>query len=389
MYKFMFGDPLASEFYEREPPIPRDEFVRVGADDLRGFVSSIFKAYGVPEGDSDVVADVLVTADLFGISSHGVQRVSRYVGGIRCGNVNVKPKISFYGRGAVGVVDGDNGLGQVVGVKCVEFALERVRDYGLSLILAKNSNHYGIAGYYALKFLDAGFIGFSSTNSDKLVSYVNSLGRFLGTNPIAIAIPTPRPPPILFDAATSIIPVGKIELYSKLGRSIPEGWVIDCEGNMLSGDAGRVLELIREAKASLLPLGGLGEDYGGHKGSGLAFIVDIICGVLSGAAWGVHVGYTIGSRPANVGHAFAAIDIESIMPRSEFLSRIEQYINEIKSLPKHPKADRVWIPGEKAWLTMQTRLKIGIPIHLNVYNELYKIAVDSGLVRELKIISRC
>ncbi|MCR6668981.1 MAG: Ldh family oxidoreductase [archaeon YNP-WB-040] len=380
---------MALEFYEREPPIPEGEFVRVGADDLRGFVSSIFKAYGVPEGDADVVADVLVTADLFGISSHGVQRVSRYVGGIKCGNVNVKPKISFHGRGAIGVVDGDNGLGQVVGVRCVELALERVRDYGLSLILAKNSNHYGIAGYYALKILDAGFIGFSSTNSDKLVSYVNSLGRFLGTNPIAIAIPTPHPPPILFDASTSIIPVGKIEMYSKLGKSIPEGWVIDLEGNMLSGDAKKVLELIRGYKASILPLGGLGEDYGGHKGSGLAFMVDVICGVLSGAAWGIHVGYTIGSRPANVGHAFAAIDIESIMPRSEFLSRIEQYINEIKSLPKHPKADRVWIPGEKAWLTMQTRLKIGIPIHLNVYNELNKIAVESGLARELKIISRC
>lgn len=374
------------DFYEREPPIPPEDYVRVDPSELRNFTSNIYQALGVSEFDADIVADVLVTADLFGISSHGVQRVSRYVGGIKCGNINVKPDIKFYGRGAVGVVDGDRGFGQVVGVKAMEIALERARDYGVGFILARNSNHYGIAGYYALKAVDEGFIGFSSTTSEKLVSYVNSVGRFLGTNPIAFAIPTPHPPPILFDAATSIIPVGKIELYSKLKRELPPGFVIDLNGDMLFGDAKRILEELRADRASILPLGGLGEDYGGHKGSGLAFIVDILCGVLSGAAWSFHVSYTISDKPSNVGHAFMALDIESFMPKQEFYSRIEQYINEVKSLRKHPKADAIWIPGEKAWRTMQTRLKIGIPIHRSVYDELKRIALEVGLSGELKIM---
>lgn len=374
------------EFYEREPPIPPEEYLRIDSFELKSFVSNIYHSLGASEFDADIVAEVLVTADLFGISSHGVQRVSRYVGGIKCGNINLKPNIKFYGRGAVGVVDGDRGFGQVVGVKAMEIVLEKVRDYGVGVVLARNSNHYGIAGYYALKAVEHGYIGFSSTNSDKLVSYVNTVGRFLGTNPIAIAIPTPNPPPILFDAATSIIPVGKIEVYSKLGRELPPGFVIDLDGNVLFGDAKKILNQLREGKASILPLGGLGEEYGGHKGSGFAFIVDILCGVLSGAAWSFHVGYTIGDKPSNVGHAFMAWDIESFMPKQEFLSRIEQYINEIKSLKKHPKADAIWIPGEKAWKTMQTRLKIGIPIHRNVYDELNKIAFEIGLKRELKIL---
>ncbi|MCX8169440.1 MAG: Ldh family oxidoreductase [Candidatus Methanomethylicia archaeon] len=374
------------ELYEREPPIPFEEYLRVDPFELKNFVSNIYQSLGVYEFDADIVADVLVTADLFGISSHGVQRVSRYVGGIKCGNINVKPNMRFHGRGAVGVIDGDKGFGQVIGVKAMEIALEKTKDYGIGVVLAKNSNHYGIAGYYALKAVDHGYIGFSSTNSDKLVSYINTIGKSIGTNPIAIAVPTLNPPPILFDAATSIIPVGKIEIYSKLKRELPSGYVIDLDGNILFGDAKKILDLLKNDKASILPLGGLSEEFGGHKGSGLAFIIDILCGVLSGAAWGIHIGYTIGDKPANVGHAFMVWDIESFIPKQEFLSRIEQYKSEIKSLKKHPNADAIWIPGEKAWKTMQTRLKIGIPIHISVYSELNKIASEVGLNRELKIL---
>ncbi len=377
----------SNEYYEREPPIPPEDYVRVNHIELKDFVTDIFIALGVPKEDANIVADALVTADLFGISSHGVQRVKRYVGGIKVGNVNVKANVKVVrDHGATALIDGDNGLGQPIGVRAMELAIEKAKKYGVSLVLVKNSNHFGIAGYYSLKAVEKGFIGITITNSENLMAYVNTVGRTLGTNPIAIAIPRPNPPPILFDAATAVVPVGKIEMYSRLGKKIPPGWVIDPEGNILHGDPKKVLKAIKEGDAAILPLGGLGEEFGGHKGSGLAFIIDIISGVLSGAAWGVHVGYTIGTKPANVGHAFATIDIEAFMSKDEFFERIETYVKEIKSLKKHPKADRIWLPGEKAWLTMQTRLKIGIPLHKSVYKELMNIAKEAGAKKELRII---
>lgn len=370
--------------YERESPIPPHEFVRVNPVRLKEFVKSIFTATGLAVNDAEIVADVLVTADLMGISSHGVQRVRRYVDGLLKYCVNSKPVMKVLrDRGAVALLDADNGLGHIAGVRAMEIAVEKARKYGVSLVLVRNSHHYGIAGYYALKAVERGYIGISATNSEKLVSYVNTVGRSLGTNPIAIGIPRKEPPPILFDAATSIVPVGKIELYSKLGKKIPDGWVIDSDGRFLSGEASRVLAEIKAGRASILPLGGLGEEFGGHKGSGLAFIVDIISGVLSGAAWGIHVGYTVNTVPANVGHAFAAIDIEAFMSNEEFYERLDKYISEIKSLRKHPDADRIWIPGEKAWYTMMTRLRIGVPIHLRVCVELNSTASELGISEEI------
>jgi LDH2 family malate/lactate/ureidoglycolate dehydrogenase len=375
---------LPEELYEREPPIPPEEYVRIGYPELRTFVTSIFRAVGLSSEDAEVVSDVLVAADLMGISSHGVQRVRRYVDGILRCCVNPRPNIRVVrDRGAVALVDADGGLGHVAGVRAMEIALRKAEVHGVSLVLVRNSQHYGIAGYYALKAAERGYIGISSTNSEPLVAYVNTVGRSLGTNPIAVAIPRREPPPILFDAATAVVPVGKIELYSKLGSRVPEGWVIGEDGSILAGDAAGVLEEIRKGRAAILPLGGLGEEFGGHKGSGLALVVDIICGVLSGAAWGVHVGYTVGTKPANVGHAFSAIDVESFIPREEFYERLERYVLEIRSLRKHPGADRVWLPGEKAWLTSQTRLKIGIPIHKRVCRELNEIASKVGLSERL------
>lgn len=370
--------------YERELVIPPEEYVRVHHTLAREFVYEIFAAAGLRDDDAHIVADVLVTADLMGISSHGIQRVRRYVDGLLRCCVNPRPDIRVVRDcGATALIDADNGLGHIAGVKAMEIAVEKAERYGVSLVLVKNSHHYGIAGYYSLKAVEKELIGISTTNSEKLVAYVNTVTKSLGTNPIAVGIPRKTPPPILFDSATAVIPVGKIEIYSKLGKTVPEGWVIDSEGRMLSGEASKVLSEIRSGKASILPLGGLGEEFGGHKGSGLAFIVDIISGVLSGAAWGLHVRYTVDTAPANVGHAFAAIDIDAFMSKEEFYQRIESYISEIKSLKKHPSADRIWIPGEKAWYTMMTRLKVGIPVHVKLCDELNSIAGNMGLGRRL------
>ncbi|RLG82819.1 MAG: malate dehydrogenase [Thermoprotei archaeon] len=378
---------MEHELYEREKPIPPEDYIRVDHVSLKNYVARIFEKLGVRKWEAEIVADVLVTADLFGISSHGVQRTRRYVDGIKIGNIDIysEPKI-IMDRGAIAIIDACNGLGQPVSIKAMELAIKKAASYGVSLVLVRNSNHFGIAGYYSLKAVEKGYIGVTMTNSVNLVAYTHTVDRVIGTNPIAVGIPKSEPPPILFDASTSVVPVGKIELYSKQGKEVPSGWVIDSNGNILHGNASYVLKMIKAKKAALLPLGGLGEKHGGHKGSGLAFIIDIISGVLSGAAWGIHVGYTVGEKPSNIGHAFMAIDINAFMSIDEFYNRLQQYINEIKSARKHPKAEKIWIPGEKAWYTMITRKKIGIPLHKNVYNELISIGKDVGVELKLKIL---
>jgi len=378
---------MSLSLYEREKPIPPEEYVRVDYESLKKWVKSVYVKLGLLEDHAEIVADVLTMADLMGISSHGVQRVGRYVTGIKLGTVNPRPKVRIVKDfGATALIDGDNGLGHPTALYAMNEAISKAEKYGVSLILVKNSHHFGIAGYYSLKAAEKGFIGMTVTNSESLVAYTHTAERYLGTNPIAVAIPRKNPPPILFDAATSVVPVGKIELYSKIGKEVPPGWAIDLEGNILSGNAKEILKAIRERKAALLPLGGLGEELGGHKGSGLSMIVDVISGVLSGAAWGWHVRHTISDRPANVGHAIAAVNIDAFMNKDEFFDRLEKFISEIKSLKKHPKAERIWIPGEKAWLTMQTRLKIGIPIHKAVLNELKKISNEASVPFTVKII---
>lgn len=378
---------MSFELYEREKPVPPEEYVRVEHSSLKEWVKNVYVKLGLREDHAEVVADVLVTADLMGISSHGVQRVGRYVGGIKKGTVNLRPKIRIVRDfGATALVDGDNGLGHPVALYAMKVAVEKAKQYGVGLVLVRNSHHFGIAGYYPLKAAKQGFIGITTTNSEPLVAYTHTVVRYLGTNPIAVAVPRRTPPPILFDAATSVVPVGKVEIYSKMGKKVPPGWVIDLEGRILTGDAREVLRAIRERRAALLPLGGVGEELGGHKGSDLSMLVDLFSGVLSGAAWGWHVRHTISDRPANVGHTVAAVNIEAFMDRELFFDRLERFINEIKSLKKHPEAERIWIPGEKAWLTMQTRLKIGIPIHRNVLNELRKISEDVGVPFTVKIV---
>ena len=378
---------MPEELYEREKPVPPEEYIRVDHRSLKEWVKSVYVKLGLLEEHAEVVADVLVTADLMGISSHGVQRVGRYVGGIKRGTVNLRPRMRVVrDLGAAALVDGDNGLGHPVALYAMRVAIEKARQYGVGFVLVRNSHHFGIAGYYPLRAAEQGFIGFTATNSEPLVAYTHTVVRYLGTNPIAVAVPRRNPPPVLFDGAPSVVPVGKVEIYSKIGKPIPPGWAIDLEGNILTGDAREVLRAIRERRAALLPLGGLGEELGGHKGSGLSMLVDLFSGVLSGAAWGWHVRHTISDRPANVGHTIAAINIEAFMPKEEFFDRLEKFISEIKSLKKHPKAERIWIPGEKAWLTMQTRLKIGIPLHRNVLNELKRISDEVGVPFTVKIV---
>ncbi|MEM3770166.1 MAG: Ldh family oxidoreductase [Candidatus Bathyarchaeia archaeon] len=371
-----------ARLYEKTVPIPPQEYVRVGHESLKNFVAAVLTSYNVPEKDSRIVADVLVTADLMGIESHGVQRLRRYTTGIQVGSVNPKPTIRVVSESAsTTLVDGGSGLGQVVAYKAMEVAVKKAGELGVSVVGVRNSHHFGIAGYYALQAVKCNMIGMVMTNSEALVAYTHSVGRNVGTNPIAVGFPTKKPPPVLFDAATSVVPIGKIEVYAKEGKKIPLGWAMSPEGKLLE-DPKEVLA----KKGTLLPLGGLGEDFGGHKGAGLALVVDLLCGVLTGANYGKNVKHTTETERANVGHFMIAINIGKLKPIDTFLERIEEYKVYVKNLTKISEDAEIWIPGEKAWLTMETRKKIGIPIHKNILKEIKEEAAKVGLKFDIKIL---
>jgi L-2-hydroxycarboxylate dehydrogenase (NAD+) len=383
MHKFVGGSNLVW-LYEKTVPIPPEEYVRVDHESLKNFVAAVLSSHSVPKEHSRIVADVLVTADLMGIESHGVQRLKRYTVGIQVGSVNPKARMTAVRESAsTALIDGDAGLGQVIAYNAMEIAVKKAGEVGVSIVGVRNSHHFGIAGYYALQAVRRNMIGLVMTNSEALVAYTHTVGRNVGTNPIAVGFPTKNPPPMLFDAATSVVPIGKIEVYAKEGKKIPLGWAISPEGKLLD-DPKEVLT----KKGALLPLGGLGENFGGHKGAGLALVVDLLCGVLTGAGYGKNVKHTTEKGRANVGHFMIAINIEKLTPIEIFLERIEEYKGYVKSLTKISEDARVWIPGEKAWLTMETRKKIGIPIHKNIIKELKEEGEKAGVEFNVKILKK-
>ena len=371
-------------YYEKSIPTPIEEYYRVPIDVEKVFLVKVFKALGMLENEASIAASVLVTADLMGIESHGIQRLKRYYyTPIKKGIISTKSSIDIIREGvAYALIDGHDGLGLVVGYKAMQIAIEKARISGIGFVSVRNSSHFGIAGFYVMQALEHGMIGIAMTNTRPLVSYTHTIGRNIGTNAIAIAIPSKTPPPILIDMAISVVPRGKIEVALRRGSEVPLGWGIDRDGE-LTKDPAKILY-----EGSLLPLGGLGEELGGHKGSCLTIAIDILTGVLSDSGWGPYVGSPQGDKPPRVSHTFIAIDVSKFTDLEAFLDRVERYKRYLRNLPKHPKSHRVWIPGEKAWLTMETRRKIGIPIHRSVISELKEIAEDLGISEDYEMFKQ-
>ncbi len=364
------------------------ESIRVPPDRLREFVTRVFVALGVPQEDSAITADVLVEADLRGIDSHGVARLRRYVQGIRDGVMVPRPEIRVvHETPATALIDGGAGLGQPVGVRAMRLAIEKAKAVGAGFVAVRNSNHYGIAGYYAMMALEEGnLIGISMTNADVLV--VPTFGRdaMLGTNPIAVAAPAGKERPFVLDMATSTVPRGKLEVYDRLGKAMPIGWATD-ERGLDTTDAGRVLRNLKNrAGGGLLPLGGAGELLSGHKGYGLALLVDILSGVLPGAGYAD----TIYPRtpdgkplPANVGHFFGALRIDGFRPEEEFRATMDDIIRRLKDSPKAEGQTRIYIHGEKEFEATERNRVEGVPLLGKVYDDLRAIAQEVGVAFDL------
>ncbi len=359
------------------------ESVLVMEEPLREFCVQVFEKMGIPEDEARITTDVLVTADLRGIDSHGVARLRRYVNGLRSGMMVAHPDVQVVVETPVtATIDAGGGLGQPVSHRAMEMAIQKALDYGAGFVTVRNSNHYGIAGYYAMMALEHDCIGISMTNAAVLV--VPTFGRdaMLGTNPIAVAAPAGDEPPFVLDMATSTVPRGKLEVYHRLEKPLPIGWATD-ETGMPTTDAGRVLENLKtRAGGGLLPLGGAGELLRGYKGYGLAVWVDIFSALLSGAAYAnlVYPKDEAGNPlPSAIGHFFGAWRVDAFRPVDEFKAAMDDLQRRLKNAPKAEGAERIYIHGEKEFEEAARRTKEGIPLNPKVAADLQAIGEELGV----------
>lgn len=360
---------------------------RVSHIALKGFVARVFATLGVPQEDAQVTADVLVEANLRGIDSHGVARTRRYVQGLRDGVMLARPDIQVVHETPVtALLDGGAGLGQVAGVKATKLAIEKASKAGLGFVAVRNSNHYGIAGYYAMMALKEDLIGVSMTNAATLVVPTFGKDAVLGTNPISIAVPTGEERPFVLDMATSVVTRGKLEEYERLEKPLLQGWATDSRG-LPTDDAGGVLRSLQDRLGGgILPLGGVGEALGGHKGYGLALLVDILCGVLPGAGYASYVYPKDGAGnplPADIGHFFGALRVDAFRPLDDFKSAMDDIIQILRSSAKAEGQERIFIHGEKEFEMAEERMREGIPLHPKVVTDLREIGEELGITYEL------
>jgi LDH2 family malate/lactate/ureidoglycolate dehydrogenase len=359
--------------------------LRIASDALRGLCQDVFEALDVPGQDAAIAADVLVSADLRGIASHGIARLRRYVNGLRGGMIVARPNVQVVRETpATTLIDAGAGLGQPVSYRAMEMAIKKALDVGVGFVSVRNSNHYGIAGYYAMMALEHDCMGMSMTNASVLV--VPTFGRdaVLGTNPIAVAAPAAEERAFVLDMATSTVPRGKLEVYGRQEKPLPLGWALN-ESGTPTADTERVLANFADKKrggGGLLPLGGAGELLGGHKGYGLSLMVDILCGVLSGAAY-ANLVYPKGAAgeplPSKIGHYFGAWRVDAFRSPGEFKASMDDLQRRLKAAPRVEGQDRIYIHGEKEYEAEARHLREGVPLSPKVVADLRGLADEFGV----------
>ncbi len=350
------------------------------ADYLREFTILVFQHFGIPERDASQAADVLSLADLRGIDSHGVARLHTYFEMLTLKRINPHPKVRIVREHkSVCTVDGDNGLGLVVGPKANQIAMDKASEFGSGWVSVCNTNHYGIASWYSLKALERDMLGWSMTNSTKLVAPLWGGERMLGTNPISIAFPGATNLPIVVDLATSAAAYGKIEIAKRKNQPVPKGWIINSEGEMTTDPNDMV------NGGALLPLGSERE-LGGHKGYALSAMVDILTSVLSGANWGPFappfaLRQEIPARAVGkgIGHFFGAMEIAGFMEVDEFKRRIDEWIEVFRKTKPAKGTEGPLIPGDPEHAEERKRRKEGIPLIRAVVNDLNDISQHTGI----------
>ena len=347
---------------------------------LYSFTESVFLAMGCSAKDATTATKVLIAADLRGIDSHGVARLSGYVRLWEAGRINATPNLSIvHETPSTAVVDGDAGLGLVVAPYAMQIAIDKAKQVGTGWVSVKNSNHFGIAGYHAMMALEHDMIGMAMTNASALVAPTFSSEKMLGTNPIAVAIPAGHEPAFVADMATTTAANGKLEILQRKNADAPLGWVQDANGNEVT-DAN-----ILKKGGALLPLGS-DREHGSHKGYALGSIVDIFSAVLSGGSYGpwappfpAYIPLPQNMPGEGLGHFFGAMRIDAFRPAQDFKSNMDNWIARFRNATPIDPAQKVLIPGDPEREAHEARMQTGIPIVDPVVVDLKEVGVRFGI----------
>lgn len=352
------------------------DYKRLSYEKLKLFAEKAFQGYGFSETESNKIASVLLAADLSGIESHGVQRFIRYHKEITGGLVNVKAVPEIVKETPVSAtIDGHDAMGQLLGISAMELAIEKAKKNGVGMVAVRNSNHYGIAAYYTRMAAAHGLIGISMTNTEAILVPTFGKQAMLGTNPIAFAMPA-EPVPFSFDAATTVVPRGKLEVYAKRDGKIKDGWALD-ENGIPCSDAERILKNIIEKKGGgILPLGGSGELCSGYKGYGFAMLCEICTAILSGGTTSNYI-YKKPEK-AEICHFFMAVDYGAFGDKKEIEAALSKYLQEIRDSDKAEGQNRIYIHGEKEFEARERVVSEGVPVNEKTYAEMKMIAAYTG-----------
>ncbi len=352
---------------------------------ITNFVIDAFVGYGIPREDAEICADVLLESDKRGIESHGVNRFKPiYLDRIKAGIQNPVTNFEIIKETpTTAVVDGHDGMGQVIGYKSMRMAIEKAKQYGMGMVVVRNSCHYGIAGYYPWMSCKEGCIGITGTNARPSVAPTFGVEGMFGTNPLTIGIPTDEDFDFLIDCATSITQNGKIEYYERIHEDVHPGTIIGLDGEPVEGDAGVALKAIRGGTAALTTLGGIGEALGGYKGYGYAMVVELLSAVLQDGLYGKDLDGKDpegNKRPYHLGHFFIAIDTNHFMGEDVCRKKAGDILRAVRASRKMPGQERIYTAGEKEHMVRLAR-KDGVPINESVQAELIAVRDELGLTQ--------
>ncbi len=352
------------------------KYLKYSYEELNRFCMDCFMKFGFDEKQSRIITDVLLLSDLYGIESHGMQRLARYHKGIEKGLIKVgaQPEVVFE-TPVSAVIEGNDGMGQLISHFAMEKAIEKAKTTGMAVVTVRNSNHFGIAGYYAKMACDAGLIGMAMTNSEAIM--VPTYGRLamLGSNPIAIAAPA-EPYNFFFDASTTVVTRGKLEIYNKNGKPLPEGWALNAEGKG-STDAADVLKnIVAKKGGGIMPLGGETEQSGSHKGYGYGMICELFSSIIS---MGITSNHTHIGGKGGTCHGFIAINPAIFGDPKAINEHLSVFQQELRDSPKAEGAERIYTHGEKEIIAMADRMKNGINVNINTIAEMFDMSRYVGL----------
>jgi len=351
-------------------------------DFVKNFMQDVFIKIGVPKEDAEICADVLIESDKRGIDSHGINRMKPiYFDRIRDGIQNAVTNFEIIKDNlATAVVDGHDGMGHVIAKKSMDMAIEKAQKFGLGMVAVRNSTHYGIAGYYTTMATDLNMIGITGTNARPSIAPTFGIENMLGTNPLVFGIPTDEDFPFVLDCATSVSQRGKIEIYARTGKDMPDGWVIDRDGKS-TVDSVKALKSLIDGTAALTPLGGIGEDGAGFKGYGYATVVEILSAALQGGSFlKMLTGFENGKKvPYRLGHFFMAINIEHFIEVDEFKKITGDILRQLRASDKMPGEDRIYTAGEKEHIARLERTGKGVPVGEDVQKEMIFMRDATGL----------